>query len=728
VLYYVAISRPAAPQIAAVQRTYDLASLIPTAEALDADVVRLQPLLRDAREQITSAKDAWLKVASGRSDHLAKLVQLLGTANAKAAEIGDPALSRLTSALVERLAAMPAEGTSEPLAMEFATALLLAESAFENFGKLSPEFGSQVDAMLKRLDEVSAGRAAVTVAPLLDEMSRRAQERVLLSQVMREVQANLRHMEQVLDAFFRDHTRRLELAALAKDSRQIRGALRILDLDDADRLLALCQTQIEGYANPDTPVDEEGLELLAESLSGLGFYIEAVLHQRADRGRIIAPLIAKRLGEAPQPVVAQPQSVEDSVAELRAALPRLVTDVRNAPADAAARGELRGKLASLRDDADLLGDDELAAQATAALKEIDAGGEGASLAASVDLIVEAGSAPAPELSEETQRLLTTDASGLDAELLDIYLAEADEVLDTVAEHRRVPVDGGAVVVEQHGIAGGAHPAQTRVLDLLHHAAGDDLRMREHLLEIVDARARHADRHQGRLEVGGGSRPHRRLDDRDERVLVGLAHGVGREAQVAEMLGEAEHMHELAEQRVVGRAEGDVTPVAGFEQLIGRCEAVLVAERLRDVAGERRVTGRGLGVQVKRVHRHLAPARLTHRLGHSRADFNVERSHASPVVAPARPVRHRSRQIIHDPVRDTRDVEVLIMTGHDCRRPNGIDGRANGPAFLGFDVLRAGGAGGTRRTSMLPISTAGCDSRPDGSAEASGDKRAGGLEI
>src|SRR4029077_16539889 len=146
------------------------------------------------------------------------------------------------------------------------------------------------------------------------------------------------------------------------------------------------------------------LELLAESLSGLGFYIDAVLHQRPDRDRILAPLIAKRLGGAPQTGGVEPQSVEDSVAELRAALPRLLDDVRSAPADAIARGELRGKLASLRDDADLIGDSELVAQADAALREIDGGGEDAALAASVDLIVEAGATPAPALSEETQRL------------------------------------------------------------------------------------------------------------------------------------------------------------------------------------------------------------------------------------------------------------------------------------------------------------------------------------
>ncbi|HEX2391061.1 MAG TPA: Hpt domain-containing protein, partial [Casimicrobiaceae bacterium] len=437
VLYYIATAKKASPRVEVVQRAYHLAALIPTVEALDADVVRLQPLLREAREQVAHAKDAWLKAASGRSDTLPKLAQLLASAHAKARDIGHPALIKLMAALTGRLADMPPEGVSEPIAMEFATALLLAESAFENFNSLSPEFGQQVDAMLARLDAARTGRSAPTAAPVLDEMSRKAQERVLLGEVMREVRANLRHMEQVLDAFFRDHTRRFELGALAKDSQQIRGALRMLELDDADRLLALCQTQIETYANADAHVDEEGLELLAESLSGLGFYIDAVLHQRPDRARIIAPLIAKRLGETPQPVVPEVESVEDSVAELRAALPGLMADVRDAPADASARAELRGKLASLRDDADLIGDGELVAQSNAALKEIDAGRGDAALAASVELIVETGAAPAPAISEETRRLLDTDASTLDAELVDIYLTEADEVLDAVDANRRV---------------------------------------------------------------------------------------------------------------------------------------------------------------------------------------------------------------------------------------------------------------------------------------------------
>ncbi len=433
VLYFVAICAPVAPQVQAVQRAFRLSGLIPSAEVLSADVVRLQPLLREAREQLAGAKDSWLKAASGRAENLPKLKQTLVSVHAKAAEIHNGALMKLTAALVERIDKMPSGGVSESVAMEYATALLLAESAFENYSNLSPDFPKQVDAMLSRLDAARAGRpTAASGAPMLDEMSKRAQERVLLAQVGREIQANLRHMEQVLDAFFRDNGKRADLATLGKDSQQIRGALRILGLDDADRLLELCQQQIETYANPDTPVSNEDLELLAESLSGLGFYIEAVEQQRPDRDRLIAPFIAKRLGEAPAPVQETADSVEAAVAELRAALPDLVAEVHRAPAHSAAREGLKQKLTGLRDDAELIGDSVLAAQADAVLQEL-ASGETANLAAAVGAMAET-SAPAPEISEETQRLLATDANELDRELLEIYLFEAAEVLDSIARN------------------------------------------------------------------------------------------------------------------------------------------------------------------------------------------------------------------------------------------------------------------------------------------------------
>ncbi len=434
-LYFVAISAPTGPQVQAVQRAFRLAGLIPSADVLNADLVRIQPLLREARDQLAGAKDAWLKFASGRAENLPKLKQTLTSVHTKAADIRNGALMKLTSALVERLDKMPSAGVSEPVAMEYATALLLAESAFENYNNLASDFPQQVDAMIARLDAARAGRAPATVgAPALDEMSKRAQERMLLAQVGREIQANLRHMEQVLDAFFRDNAKRAELAGLTRDSQQIRGALSMLGLTDAERLLASCQVQIESYINSETAVDNDDLEMLAESLSGLGFYIEAVEQQRPDRDRLIAPLLAQRSGEvAVVPHDDDTKSVETAVDELRAQLPRLLAEVRDAPSQSAARKGLRGKLETLRDDAELIGDETLTQQADAAIAELDAGGS-AALAKVVDAIADT-SAAAPAISAETRRLLETDATQFDAELLEIFLTEASEVLDNIAASR-----------------------------------------------------------------------------------------------------------------------------------------------------------------------------------------------------------------------------------------------------------------------------------------------------
>ncbi len=223
VLYYVAISAPVAPSVQAVQRGFRLGGLIPSAEVLNADLVRIEPHLRDARELLNAAKDAWLKFTSGRPENLPKLKQTLASVHKHAAEVGNGALMKLTAALVERLNKLP-QSISEPFAMEYATGILLAESAFENYASLSQDFPKQVEAMVARLGNAQLARpAAGGAAPLLDEMSKRAQERVLLAQVGREIQTNLRHMEQVLDAFFRDPSKRGELATLTKDSQQIRA-------------------------------------------------------------------------------------------------------------------------------------------------------------------------------------------------------------------------------------------------------------------------------------------------------------------------------------------------------------------------------------------------------------------------------------------------------------------------------------------------------------------------
>ncbi len=432
VLYFVAISAPVGPQVQAVQRAYRLQGLIPTADVLSADVVRMQPRLREARDQLAAAKDLWLKLTGGRAENLPKLKQTLSTLRDKSAAIGEPSLLKLVTALADRLDKLPSGAIPDGVAMEYATGLLLAESLVENFASLSPEVPKQVDAMIARLD--SSKPATQGAAPVLDEMARRAQERLLLAQVAREIQANLRHMEQVLDAFFRDHDKRAELASLAHDSKQIMGALKILGLGHAEQLLTLCQQQIDEYAEPETRVANVDLESLAESLSGLGFYIEAVEQQRPDRERLIEPLLAKRLGVPAKPRDDEHDTVEAAMADVKAALPAMLAAFQRSPGEQGVRERLAAELTTLKNDAELIGDAQLQTDAEAALDLLTRAGTGDTAALQEAIAAIAGgepAAPAPP-SEETLRLLETDASRLDAELLDIYLTEADEVVDSVA--------------------------------------------------------------------------------------------------------------------------------------------------------------------------------------------------------------------------------------------------------------------------------------------------------
>jgi chemosensory pili system protein ChpA (sensor histidine kinase/response regulator) len=439
VLYHVAISVPISKRVEEVQALYGLpAMLLQKVEPRQLDLDRFQPVLKRAQELVANIKDLWLRFTSGRREALAPIAQNLGELKALGAALQEPSLTSLVGTL-EGVAVGAAQTGNVPdaLAIEFATGLLLTEDAIGHFAKLSDQFPRQVESMRRRLDLAQRGVVSLPTAEedLLDDMARRAQERMLLSQVAREIQGNLRQIEKVLDAFFRDASERGELAGLGGYARQIQGALQMLGLTQASELLELCQKQIDAYAAGALASSDE-LELLAESLSGLGFYIEAVEQQRPDAGRLLEPFLRRRLGLAAEPAPESTvQSTEMDLVASREDLPAALARFRAAPQDPALRAELNVHLQALKNDADLVADtafSDLAARALAALH--DERTSTATLLAALDELTPEQASLAPAPSAETMRLLGVGESKLDAELSEIFLTEAGEVLATVSEH------------------------------------------------------------------------------------------------------------------------------------------------------------------------------------------------------------------------------------------------------------------------------------------------------
>lgn len=433
-LFFVALARGGGEQVARVQAAYKLAELVPAQGAAAAPV---KPVLRSMREGLAAAKEAWNKFCAGAAVALPQFhEQMLQLAGHGSGLINDH-LSRLITAIAETANWLRREPLkhNEMVAMEVATALLLAEGAVDNHEQLGEEFAAQCQALAQRLAALTRGEALPAVeAPLLDEMSRRAQERLLMSQVAREIQNNLAQVEQALDAFFRDPAQREQLAALDTPIRQIEGALTILGQDKAVALLHGCAERIRGFAMPEYQPDQREFEDIAHKLSGLGFFVDALQHGPADLDSVLRP-IQPKTPPAPAEDEERAGSVERELEQQRREAQSLAEALKDRPANEQLREELKQNLETIRQDASLVADAQLEQNAKAALAALETapGDQLAEQVAQAVSAVRREPAPVAAPSAETLRLAEAPNEEIDAELLAIFLEEAHEVLATISD-------------------------------------------------------------------------------------------------------------------------------------------------------------------------------------------------------------------------------------------------------------------------------------------------------
>ena len=439
-LFAVARARPATEHVRNVQEVFRLAGTVPATFELKGEGAPQNPSLRALRELVGSAKTAWNKVASGHQPSLANFRDFVTQMRAKAAELKQQHLVLLSHDIVAITGWIgdTTEKASDNVAMEVATALLLVENAAENFANLGEEFAQQAGLMHQRLQAIVKGETPQEAAPVpvLDEMSRRAQERLLMAQVVSEIQASLRAIEQALDSFFRDENKRPELATLDKPVRQVLGALTILNEDRAAAALSTCAVEIQRFAKGDYVASASDFERVAGTLSGLGFYVDALQHGKADFDQFMKPISAKKAEafEEAEGHAAPAKTVEAELEQGKKALSALVEEWKERPEDAKLKADVIAKAAGLQKDAGLVADTKTEAQAADILKLLetaDAKPFDPRVSQVLTQIQPAPGAPAP--SVQTQKLMAASDETIDAELLSVYLEEAGEVLGTVAE-------------------------------------------------------------------------------------------------------------------------------------------------------------------------------------------------------------------------------------------------------------------------------------------------------
>lgn len=445
---------------ASVRASFQLENLIPKTETVQTTAPQ-EAALRCLREVIVVTEEFWNKFCAGSAAALSGFAEQARNCAQITLAVGHTDLKRLGQGLgtiAAWLAEQPSR-QSDSVAMEVATAILLLQNAQENFKRLGTDFATQVDHMVARLQGCISGNLVSTgeEVPVLDEMTRRAQEKLLITQVAREIQSNLAQIEQALDSFFREPGQGFDAAALAAPIKQISGALTILGHDKALESLQECSEQIKRFGETGYQPSEEDFEAVAQQLSTLGFFIdglqtgatdyeqfvrklrgeEPVVEEKeeelaADEIQIGEPLSgeAQALNEAPR---SKAGSVEEELKQKKEETKALLAALKEAPENEQIKHDLKQNLQALQTDADLVADHALGETAKAALTALESGTSAAGeLDAALAATLKPAVAEAPVPTAETLKLAQGSHEEIDAELLEIFLEEAKEVIGTLA--------------------------------------------------------------------------------------------------------------------------------------------------------------------------------------------------------------------------------------------------------------------------------------------------------
>ncbi len=304
VLYQIASSNADSERIREISHTYEWPNQLTasndssdTSQAINEQETQKNTL--DAmRKALELTFDDWDKFSKGEHErldqlgsHTQELIQLVTQLNCLPFE-------KLITAINDTVTFLHAQpqNMSEALALELAAALLLVQASLEDFNQLAPEYPEQVDTLVTHLRLITAGEQDDTElpeAPIPNESTNQLQEKELHAQASVEMLANLEKIERILDKFFIDPALRHDLKKLPILFRQVSGVLVMFDLERANHLLNLCQDLVKKFSAYAHQVTQSEQTLLANGLSSLGFFLEAVKNAQPRDNSIIETAIAQ---------------------------------------------------------------------------------------------------------------------------------------------------------------------------------------------------------------------------------------------------------------------------------------------------------------------------------------------------------------------------------------------------------------------------------------------------
>ena len=415
-LFHIATAVDPSPRLQQIRQVYSLSPVdeagLQTARYGRSD----DAALAQAGESLQSAKASWERVAAGEAQSGVDFQRDIGALATCVASLHAGSLDQLLLALSRIAHNSIAAAPEHALAMDVAASLLFLESVLRQGGTAGPQVVATAAMMSERLQATASGATPAKVTPWLDQMSRDRQQRETVAALAAEMRGNLAQVEKMLDEFFSNSARRTVLAPVDGILHQIEGALSILDHHEAVLAVRNVRAEVAGFGAPEFEGEPGRPEFqhVARNLGALSFFMEG-MQADSDAARTrytfdaASGLFVSRTRQRGQgrEVDVPPESSLSS------------------PAPASPAGSFSTPAPDA--DAGQPGAQQLVTQPPASYEE-----ERAQASADLPETAEyALAAPAPV--EPADLVLSSDDEAVDAELLEIFLGEAVEVLESVGD-------------------------------------------------------------------------------------------------------------------------------------------------------------------------------------------------------------------------------------------------------------------------------------------------------
>ncbi len=321
-----------------------------------------------ARKRIASAAETWSALAGGDANRL-KIAAEQFAALADSVVKLHPECGDMSRALLRAIdVTVQTGGAPTPaVGMEVATAVLYLEAAYEDLDPTESDMADRSARLAQRLERVSIGGEPEPLEGWMEDLYRRVSDRQTMGSVVDELRTSLGEVETALDKFFRNPKDKAPLQEVPSQLAQMRGVFSVLGLDQPSLAALRMRASVEQFLVDD--IDEASarsgiFDKLGNSLGAMGFLIDMLSYQRTLAKKLFVydedlgefkPLMGRERSDLPL-LAPEPLSVEiptPVVSSFESTQAVLVEDLPNIELVASAPQPVKPPaVVALADDAD----------------------------------------------------------------------------------------------------------------------------------------------------------------------------------------------------------------------------------------------------------------------------------------------------------------------------------------------------------------------------------------